>query len=125
MHTHFLPRAPPWPRWWASPRFELPIAQLAGESFTRVPNVHANAHLWADGYANFGSAGVAFATVSLLLLLYAYDCLAAHKDRAIAAAALAVPATVLANTAVHTAFLSNGIFVTFLLVWLWRGGNRA
>ncbi len=110
-------------RWLPVPRLDAPVPILAAESFTEIPDVWANAHLWADGYANLGYAGIAFSTLSALLVLWVYDSVSARKNNAVAAAALVVPASVLANTSVHTALISNGMLVAFLLIWLWRGGD--
>jgi len=111
-------------RWIAPPRFDSPIAQLAGASFTDVPEVHANANMWADGYVNLGYAGIGFSALSAILVLWLYDHLSAQKDQSVTAAALVVPASVLANASVHTALISNGMIVVFILVWLWRGGDQ-
>jgi hypothetical protein len=99
-------------------------AALAGASFTAVPDVHANANLWADAYANLGYAGLALAAASLLAVFWLFDALGRRKDPAVVGAALMVPASALANTSVHTAVVSNGIVIVFLLLWLWNGADR-
>jgi hypothetical protein len=105
-------------------QFDMPVPELAGTTFTQVPDVHANANMWADAYANLGFFGIAFGALEALVVLWLYDEVSRGKDRAVAAAVLIVPATVLANTSVHTALLSNGLAVVMLLMWLWRSSER-
>jgi hypothetical protein len=101
-------------------QFDMPVPELAGASFTEVPDVHANANMWADAYANLGFFGIAFGALEALVVLWLYDEVSRGKDVEFAAAALIVPATVLANTSVHTALFSNGLAIVILLIWLWQ-----
>jgi hypothetical protein len=105
-------------RWLPGHRLPAPVPVLAGISFTTVPDVHANANVWADAFANLGFLGIAFAATLTTGLLWVYNSIASRVDHLVAASALIVPATVLANTSAHTAFLSNGLIVVFLLIYM-------
>lgn len=105
-------------RWLPGPRLSAPVAVLAGASFTDIPDVHANANLWADGYANLGYIGIAFASVFTATVLWLYDSISSRKDFVVTTAALIVPASVLANTATNVALTSNGVMLVFALVFL-------
>lgn len=122
---HFAYYADSFLRWVPGPRLAASVPALAGQSFTDVPNVHANAHLWADAYANAGYVGIAFTSALTGILLWVYDGITVRKDHVVATAALIVPATVLANTATHVALVSNGMFLVFLLLYAWPGTKPA
>jgi hypothetical protein len=105
-------------RWLPGPRLSAPVPLIAGTSFTNVPGNWANGNLWADAYANVGYLGMAFEAVITGLTFWVLDSFAADKDRVFSAAALIVPATVLANTATQTALTSNGLMLLVpLLLW--------
>ena len=79
-----------------------------------------NANLWADGFANFGFAGIFAFTLLLALVLYLFDALAAQRglrQRLAIAYLLALPAFTLANSALLTSLLTHGIAFAFLLLY--------
>jgi hypothetical protein len=108
-------------RWLPGPRLASPVPVLAGASFTDVPNVWANANLWADGYANLGLIGIALTAAFTALVLWLYDSITSRKNLIFAASALVIPASALANTSTNVALVSNGMFLVFLLMHLWTG----
>lgn len=110
-------------RWIPGPRLESPVPVYAGESFTDVPGVWANANLWADAFANLGTLGIAFTTAITTMMLWVYDSITSRKNMVIAATALVMPASALANTSSNVALVSNGIFLVFVLMYLWRGAD--
>jgi hypothetical protein len=111
-------------RWLPGPRLESPVPILAGASFTDVPGVWANANLWADSYANLGMIGIGLTFAFTTFVLWLYDSITSRKNQIVAAAALVIPASALANTSTNVALVSNGMFLVFLFMYLWRGADR-
>lgn len=106
-------------RWIPGPRLPAPVPLLAGATYTDVTGNWANAHLWADSYANLGYLGMGISAAFTGLVFWVYDGLVSDMSRVMATAALIVPATVIANTATQTALTSNGLLFIFLLVYAW------
>jgi hypothetical protein len=102
---------------WMKISDQEPIAVLAGKSFTDVEGVHANANIWADAYANLGYLGILLSSIILGILLYTYDSLALNKNLLITTLLLFVQASVISNTPIYTALLSNGFLLLFVLVY--------
>jgi hypothetical protein len=86
-----------------------------------APDVHANANLWADGYANFGLAGSIGATLLLIVVLIAYDWAAAGADPTLPAVLMGMPALALSNAALFTTILTHGLGLATVVVWLLPG----
>ncbi len=107
------------------PQLDMSVPALAGASFSEVPDVHANAHLWADGYANLHYHGFLFSLFCVWLSYWFYESLTRCHIREIAAAGLVCFAVALANTSVHTAAISNGFLVFCALLYVWPGGRSA
>jgi hypothetical protein len=91
---------------------------LIGAIYFHSPSNDANANVWADAYANFGYFGVISFTVLLAALLWIYDSMAAECDTRLATLAMALPAFSLANGALLTSLLSNGMALAMMLVYL-------
>lgn len=104
-------------RFFVTPQYFLPIAELVGSSFSIAGN-HANGNLWADGFGNLGFLGVGFASLSAVLLCWLVDSLGRDLDRT-QIGALLIPLTfAISNTAVHSALTSNGGLLVILLLYL-------
>jgi hypothetical protein len=88
---------------------------LVGAEFFGNPSTHANANWLADGYANFGYAGMLAATVVLILLLWAVDDASRGLSGAFACMLFVMPALSLAESAVLTAILTHGFFAMIVL----------
>lgn len=101
---------------WMRLSSQEPIAVLAGKSFTEVEGVHANANIWADAYANLGYLGILLSAFFLTILLHIYDSLSKDKSQFVSVLLIFVQASVIANTSVYTAILSNGFLVLFVLI---------
>lgn len=78
----------------------------------------ANANIWADAYANFGYPGIICFTLLLALVLWLYDSMAVGRDKRLAALVISLPAFSLANGALLTSLLSNGMALAMLLMYL-------
>jgi hypothetical protein len=92
-----------------------PTAQIAGAVLHGAVAV-PNANLWADAYANFGTAGVIASAFLLAAFLWFYDRAARNASRAIATVLIAVPSLSLANSALLTCLLTYGMLLALLLV---------
>jgi hypothetical protein len=91
---------------------------LIGALYFHNASNDANANVWADAYANFGYFGVICFTLLLAAVLWLYDSMAVECDRRLATLAMALPAFSLANGALLTSLLSNGMALAMLLVYL-------
>jgi len=78
----------------------------------------ANANLWADAYANFGYPGIICFTLLLAIVLWLYDSMAVGRDKRVAVLLIGLPAFSLANGALLTTLLSNGMGLAMLLMYL-------
>jgi hypothetical protein len=70
---------------------------------------HANANVWADGFANFGIWGVFIFTAILGVLFWLYDSITVDTDLRLAALMLAMPAVSLTNAGLFTCLLTHGV----------------
>lgn len=91
---------------------------LIGALYFHSPGNDANANVWADAYANFGYFGIICFTLLLAAVLWLYDSMAVDCDKRLATLAMALPAFSLANGALLTSLLSNGMGLAMLLVYL-------
>jgi hypothetical protein len=91
---------------------------LIGAIYFHSPSNDANANVWADAYANFGYLGVIAFTLLLAALLWLYDSMATECDIRLATLAMALPAFSLANGALLTSLLTNGMGLAMMLVYL-------
>jgi len=98
--------------------YPLEPPEQIGLVYFGVATVSANANFWADGYANFGQAGLLGAGLLLRIVLGAMDSVAEGKDLRLAAPLFAISATVLSNAALLTSILTLGIGLAGLLVYL-------
>jgi hypothetical protein len=103
-------------RFFFEPSYNVPIAQVVGESFSTLRGNHANANLWADGYGNFGVFGVVFATVELVVFLWIVDSVTRGQSLYVTAPIMLSAAFALSNTSVHSMLTSNGGLLLLLLL---------
>lgn len=106
-------------------------AMAVGEWMSGNAEMSANANLFADGFANFGVAGIFGAGIVLAVYLRFLDRAASGLPFAVVAAVVVMPAITLANTSVLTAMLSHGLVAAFLVLllaprdgWTNAGGPR-
>lgn len=88
---------------------------LIGEHYFGRVGLAANANLWADGFANFGYAGIIGFTVLLVGILYLYDSISANRNFIVSAALIAMPAWSLVDTSLITSLLTHGIVIAFII----------
>lgn len=77
----------------------------------------ANAHIWADAYANFGYVGMVGYTLVLGGVFWTFDSIAKGVDRRLTIPLIGTTAIKLANTALLTALLTHGILLALLVVF--------
>lgn len=81
------------------------------------PQTAANAHVWADAYANFGYVGMFGVTLALGGVLWTFDSLANGVDRRLTIPLIGTTAIKLANTGLLTSLLTHGILLALLVVF--------
>jgi len=90
---------------------------LIAQEYYHNVNASANANIWADGFANFGLAGMCLASILLAAFCWLYDSTACGADVRVSTALLVIPAISLSNSAILTAFLSHGLGLALLIVF--------
>lgn len=98
--------------------YSLSPPHLIGYFYFGNADTGANANLWAEAYANFGLLGIVMFTLVFGLLLWVFDSFAVDKDQRTTALTLGIPAFALSNSALFTSFLTHGIGLAFLLIYL-------
>ncbi|MEQ4208142.1 hypothetical protein [Actinopolymorpha sp. B9G3] len=108
---------------WVEYPYELPPAFLIGQVYYGNPETSANANIWADAFANFGLVGVFGFTAVLGMVLFFFDAIAKGLPEGLAIAAMAQSAFSLSNTAMLTVFLTHGMLLAVLMVYLMPVGG--
>ena len=98
--------------------YELNPPYLIGEWMAGNPALAANANLFADGFANFGYAGMVGAGAVLLVYLRFLDRAAVGLPIVMSGMVVVIPAVALSNTSVLTGMLSHGLVAAVLLLAL-------
>ena len=102
----------------ASYPYALEPDQVIGSNYFGDADVHANANIWADAFANFGVGGILVFSLALAGVLWVYDSIVRVKDRRTAVMLLGIPCITLSNTALETSLLTHGIGLVILLMFL-------
>ncbi len=89
---------------------------VIGEWMAGLPTMAANANMFADGFANFGWAGLVAAGVVLLVYLKVLDRVSDGLPVGVVGVIMTMPAVALANASVLTAMLSHGLVAALILV---------
>jgi hypothetical protein len=82
---------------------------LVGRLYFSRPELNANASIFADGFANWGFAGLFVETFVLIVALWAVDSASRGMPVAVSALVFTVPAIALANSSVFTTLLTHGL----------------
>lgn len=108
---------------WVQDQYQFPPARMIGLAITGNPAAAFNANIFADGYANFGYAGMAGAAVVLGIYLRILDRAAHGLPVAVSGLILIMPAITLSNTSILTAMLTHGLVAAvFILAVAPRSG---
>ena len=103
--------------WLTDSPFSVTPPVLIGRSyFGQAQN--ANGNLWADGLANFGIPGLVIASLSFAVILIVLDAVARGKPPIVAVSVGGLSLWSVTNSGLLTAFLTHGIALTIVLVWL-------
>lgn len=100
-----------------------PYPKLISLMYLRGDEGSANVHFLADAYANLKAAGVFIVGIVAALMLWLADAAARNVAPAVGAAAIAVPCSALANSALNTSLLTHGILLSILLLF-WLGHRK-
>lgn len=95
--------------------YELSVPRVVGAEYVSE-TTNANANIFADAFANFGSGGVVLFTLLLGTLFLFIDSTLRNVDLRLATAVLIVPASTLINSAFLTTLLTHGIMLACLLL---------
>jgi hypothetical protein len=107
--TSFLAGLVESPTDYSSPAFHV------GSTVFGSSAVSANANFLSAGFANAGSLGVLFVSVSAGLFLWFYNSVTTRADLIIALPLLAVPAFALANSALPSVLFTHGFLACLVL----------
>ena len=98
--------------------YHLDPPHLIAEAYFGKPEMNPNNGIYADAYMNFGFIGFLFWGVLLSAILRLIDSLSKNKDMKIAIAAIAMPAIFLINSPFLTCFLTHGLLLALILLYL-------
>jgi len=101
--------------------YQLGPAREIGLHYYNKATTQANANVWADGYAQFGFAGMLVFVFLLGVVLWLYDSIAVKTNPKLAAVMLGIPAITLANNPLETSLLTHGTALVFLVIYLYPG----
>jgi len=96
--------------------YTLSPPRVIGEWLIGSADTAANANVFADGFANFGWAGLVGAGIVLAIYLRFLDRAAFGLPAAVAGLVVLMPTIALSNSAVLTAMLSHGLVVALIVV---------
>lgn len=103
---------------WLDYPYPLRPPNIIGQYIANQPSMAANANLFADGFGNFGWAGIVGAGVILLVYLRLLDRASVGLPIGLVAVVVTLPAITLSNTSILTAMFSHGLVAAFVLLAL-------
>lgn len=99
--------------------YDLPPPLLIGEYYWGDDQVSANTGWLGTGYMHFGYPGILLFGVTIGLILALIDSLAMRVDTSLVTALVTVPCfSLFLSTDIPTAFLTHGLFLVLMLLWL-------
>lgn len=104
--------------------------ELVGSLFFGNPDTHANANLFADGFANFGYGGMVLECLVLLVLLWLADDAGRGISIRVSALVLVMPVLALCDSGIFTTMLTHGLVAAIVVCALvprtgWEGADRS
>ena len=110
---------------WVDYPYETSPPNLIGLVYYGNPYTSANVNIWADAYSNFGVLGMLVFTALLGMALLLVDASTrAGAPRLLVLAPLAMIALGLSNSALLTVFMTHGLLLTLILVYLMPRGMQ-
>lgn len=98
--------------------YDVGPAYLIGGVYFGDPATSANANIWADGFMNFGIAGILASTFILGAYLVVLDAAASGRDLRVTGPLAGMMAITLSNTGILTAFMTHGLGLALILILL-------
>ena len=98
--------------------YELDPPHLIGGVYFGNPVINANCGIVADAYMNFGLSGFVILAFLLTILLKIADSFANNKNIEMAIAAFGIYVIFFANVSFLTLFLTNGMLLSLLILYL-------
>ena len=109
-------------RWFTHSSYSQALPKVVGSAYFPRSNPDANAHFWADAFANFGFAGIAAFTLVLGLVLWLGDGLGRRRDARVAGPMLVIAGLTLGSSGLFTTILTQGLWLALLLMALMPSG---
>ena len=97
----------------------IPKARLIGLEYFGNIEMNANANIWATAYADFGYYGMVITSILAALTLKVIDSLGARGKFVVASVCSASIGLIWAEGGFYTSFLSNGVFLIIIVLWLY------
>lgn len=94
--------------------YDLPLARLIGQ-YSGGSETNSNAHVWADGFAGAGLAGILLESIALGLVLWIIDSTARPFDMRVSATMVALYAVYLSNLGLGSALVGGGMWFMVLV----------
>ena len=110
-------------RWALRSPYDLPMARLIGEEFFGSHEANANANVWASAFGHAGYLGMLATTIGLGYLLRFMDSLASHAGYRVVTVMGGLFAICWSNGAFETTLLSNGVFVSLVILYFLPSEN--
>jgi hypothetical protein len=105
-------------RWFVDHPYLKPPPLIIGSAYFPKESPNANAHIWADAFANFGFAGIVVFTLVCGVVLWAADGLGRHRDARVAGPMLAIAGLSLGSSGLFTTILTDGLAAGCVLMAL-------
>jgi len=112
------------PQWLTGSADRLNLPRALGE-FIGAPENHVSANPWAEGYVAASWAGVFVASLVIGLALSLADRLGAAHDRSMAVTLVGIPSFSWVNASLVDGFVSYGVALALILLWVTGQHHRA
>lgn len=101
---------------WITYPLPEPYPRLISLQYLYGQEGSANVHFLSDGFVQLGYAGMLLVGTLTAAVLWVADALGERLPRGLAVAALAMPCSALANSALNTSLLTHGILLALLVL---------
>jgi hypothetical protein len=98
--------------------YHLDPGHLIGQVYFNQPATNAVTGVVGDAYMNFGLVGLALYGILLVIVLKLVDSCSRNVDFRVGIAAAAIPAIGLVNSALTTSFLTGGLLLALIILYL-------
>ena len=98
--------------------YDVAVPYLIGVTYLKNVDTHANAHVLADAYANYGYPAMIVWTVLWGCVLWAYDSISQHMDWRVPTLLMVVQTVAFANIPLHTTLMTSGLALLMVFLYL-------